>query len=311
MYKLGILSRDWRQLMELIEKDASNDFELLFADDCVQEKVSAYEAEILLADPGLLAKDIERFNQLAWVQSTWAGVGPLAGEQKQDYLLTGVKDIFGPQMSEFVFTYILYFARHVEEYHQLQSKKQWQPIQTNGLSGKQLGIMGVGSIGSQVAKTAKNFGMYVSGLSRSNNQCEFVDQFYNTSQYRDFCTNLDYLLCLLPDTPDTSNLIDAEFIQHLPAKCVFINAGRGSVVKDMDLINALQNNKIKAAVLDVFDQEPLDPQHPYWSMQNVYVTQHSAAISQPEDIATLFITNYQRFINQQPLAHLIDWQQGY
>lgn len=311
MYKLGIISRDWRQLNTLIEEASLTDLEIAFAGESISSNTGSANLTILLADPGLVSGSLEDFSELTWLQSTWAGVAPLVNGKRQDYQLTGVKNLFGPQMSEYVFTYILYFARQVKQYQLLQDQCRWQPLPNSGVAGKRLGIMGVGSIGAHVAKMAKNFGMSVSGFGRRKPKCEDINHFYSPAQGKAFCANLDYLLCLLPETSATKGLVNAEFLRHLPTRCVFINAGRGTVVDDQDLIAALHNHELQAAVLDVFNQEPLPPEHPYWNTPNVVITQHSAAISRPEDIAQIFIANYLRYQNKQPLDFVVDWHKGY
>lgn len=311
MVKLGILSRDWQAYRNRIADKLPKNVDLTFATERLSSEHKVDDVDILLSDPGVLADSIDQFNKLAWVQSTWAGVTPLLNRSKKDYLLTGLKDVFGEKMSEFVFAYLLHFARNVQSFQIAQQKQQWQPPVVGTLVNKRIGILGVGSIGCHVAKTAQHFGMTVSGMSRSSRQCPNVDIYFSHHDKIAFCTDLDYVVNLLPDTVETKHFVDKEFLQLLPPRCVFINAGRGVTVDDSALMNALRSKQLSAAVLDVFVDEPLAPSHPYWQVPNVFITQHTAALSDADDITQVFLKNLMYFLDSRPLDYVVDWHQGY
>ena len=115
----------------------------------------------------------------------------------------------------------------------------------------------------------------------------------------------------MPNTAGTRNLVDAALLEALPPRAVFVNPGRGSVVDESALADALAAGRLAGAVLDVFHQEPLPPDHVFWRTPNVLITSHTAALSEPRDIAPVFVENYRRWIGGEPLRHQVDFERGY
>ena len=311
MPTLTILSRDAAQYQSYIEHSKIADLTVFAFEKPKQLNAQSYNAEVLLADPGLVIDELDKFEQLRWMQSTWAGNAPLLKHRKNDYKLTGIKGVFGDYMREFVFSYLLYFSRNIESFNKNQADKNWQAPTFHQLKGKTLGILGVGSIGSSVAETAKHFGMRVIGMARTPKAVANIDKIYTPAQKLSLAQEVDYVVSLLPETPDTKHLIDKAFIENLSPSAVVMNAGRGSVIDDNALVDALREKRLKAAVLDVFEQEPLSKEHPYWSLENAFVTCHTAAISYPKDICEIFYQNYQRFVKSEPLMYELSFERGY
>jgi phosphoglycerate dehydrogenase-like enzyme len=311
MHNLAILSRDSSLYSTLIKEAQLPDLNLILVDNKIAEVFDYSQIHILFGDPDLTAQVVNQCTKLKWLQSTWAGNAALFTLDKNNYQLTGVKDVFQQAMQEYVFAYLLYFSRNLLGFNQAQKKKTWAAPTYHSLAGKTIGIMGVGNIGKAVAKTAKHFSMQTRGYTRSSRNCEFIDQYYTYNDEKKFATGLDYLVCLLPQSNATTELIDSKFLSYLPTHCVLLNAGRGTNIEDNALVDALQNKRLKAAVLDVFEQEPLPDKHPYWQLDNLYITQHTAAESLPEDIFPIFRDNYGRFINGLALQHVLDFNKGY
>ena len=126
-----------------------------------------------------------------------------------------------------------------------------------------------------------------------------------------FAAGLDYLVTVIPNTPRTRRLVDAALLAALPSRAVFVNPGRGTVVDERALADALRRGSLAGAVLDVFEQEPLPSDHVFWTLPNVLITSHTAALSMPADIAPIFIDNYRRFLGGQPLRYQVDFDAGY
>jgi phosphoglycerate dehydrogenase-like enzyme len=122
---------------------------------------------------------------------------------------------------------------------------------------------------------------------------------------------LDYLVSVLPRTKDTNKIVDEQLLNALPRHAVFVNVGRGNSVDEAALEKALKDNRLAAAVLDVFEREPVPPEHPFWSTPNLYMTYHTSAISYPEDITRVFIENYLLYIEGKPLKYVVDFAKGY
>jgi len=268
--------------------------------------------DIVLGEPTMIRNALAALPRLKWVQSTWAGVEPLLDPSlRRDYILTNARGVFGGLMSEFILGYLLAHERKIFQRVDAQKNKKWDKLPTGTLRGKTVGLLGVGSIGAEVARTAIFFGMNVRGFTRSSETCMYIDQYFHNGDLLKFAESLDYLIAILPNTKETRKIIHAEVFDVLPKHAVFINVGRGSAVDEHDLIEALEQNKIAAAVLDVFEQEPLPREHPFWETKNLTMTFHTSAPSFPEDIAKVFIENYRLYIEGKSLNYQVDFERGY
>ena len=277
------------------------------------EQFNTDKVEILLAEPNLAAKVIGHCTTLSWCQSTWAGNTPLLNLDKSDYILTGVKGVFGKLMREYVFAYLLQYARNIPAFahNQHQQPPIWEESTRAPLTGKTLGILGAGSIAQALTPVAKSFEMRVVGLSRSGQAVEGFDNVYAASDLLKFAQEVDHVVNLMPDTPATTGVLNQSFFDALKPHSVFINAGRGSAIVEDALLHALNNGKLHAAVLDVFAQEPLPEKHPFWAHPKVVVTAHTAAVSSPKDVAGVFVANAARYVANKPLLYQFDFNRGY
>jgi len=303
MHKLLILSRDADEYKQLIGAAHLPDLE--FATD-------PEESEILLGEPKLIRDTLPMLPALKWVQAIYAGVEPLVDPaQRRDYLLTNARGVFGELMSEFVFGYLLFLEKKMLERIEAQKSHYWQRNDSGVLRGKTIGLLGVGSIGAHLARTAKHFSMNVRGYTKSSETSPDVDEYFHGNDILRFADGLDYIVSVLPRVDETTRLIDAAFLNALPSYAVLINVGRGNSVDEAALIQALNEGKLAAAVLDVFEQEPLPSEHPFWDTPNLYMTYHTSAMSYPEDLTKLFIENYTRYIEKKPLKYVVDFERGY
>jgi phosphoglycerate dehydrogenase-like enzyme len=268
--------------------------------------------DVVFGEPSLIREVIARLRVLRWVQATYAGVEPLLDRSlRRDYLLTNARGVFGGLMSEFVFGYLLQHERRIFERYQAQQEDRWDATVTGTLRGKTLGLLGVGSIGAALASTARHFGMTVRGFTRESESCPDVGAYYHGLQILDFAKGLDYLVTVVPNTRETVHIVDASLLECLAPHAVFVNVGRGSVVDDSALVAALQTGKLAAAVLDVFEQEPLPQGHPFWHTPNLLMTFHTSAPSFPADLAQLFISNFRRYAEGVTPLYVVDFEKGY
>jgi phosphoglycerate dehydrogenase-like enzyme len=226
-------------------------------------------------------------------------------------MLTNARGVFGGLMSEYVFAYLLAHERHLLAKYQAQREQKWDPTPHGTLRGKQIGLLGVGTIGAALARTAKHFAMRVKGYTRESEASPDVDAYFHGDRLRDFAADLDYVVAVMPATARTRRLVDADFLRALPPRAVFVNPGRGGVVDEPALAEALEEGRLAGAVLDVFQQEPLPPDHVFWRTKHLLITSHTAALSIPEDIAPVFIDNYRRFLRGDPLQHRVDFDREY
>ncbi len=266
---------------------------------------------VLFGNPAMIATILSRLPLVDWVQSSWAGVTPLMEIDHRNYVLTGVKDVFGPQMAEYVIGFLLAHELRVIERMDAQREHRWFKGFSGTLEKKRIGIMGTGSIGKYIAKKAKLFDLQVTGLSRSGQPTEHFDEVLKVDRLYDFLEKTDYLVATLPHTDETASLLDAAALARLPEHAYFVNVGRSNVVDDSALIDALQGNRIAGATLDVFDEEPIPEESALWDTPNLTITAHIAAISHPLLLVPVFVENYQRYIKGEPLNHVIDFAAGY
>ncbi len=304
MHKLLILSSEAESYRRIIE--AENLPNLIWTSS------PADDVDIALGEPGRIKAALASLPALSWSQSIWAGVEPLLDPaSRRNYVLTNARGVFGGLMSEYIFGYLLTHERKMFQRFEDQKNKRWDDSDTGTLRGKTIGLLGVGSIGAEVARTAKFFGMNVRGYTFSSETSSDVDKYFHGSDLTDFANGLDYLVNILPNTKDTRKIINADLLNALPPHALFVNVGRGSAVDESALLEALTQNKIAGAVLDVFEQEPLPKDHPFWTTPNLLITFHTAAPSLPEDIAKIFIENYKLFIEGKPLKYQVDFEKGY
>jgi phosphoglycerate dehydrogenase-like enzyme len=300
MHKLLILSPDRDKYRALIEEARLVNLE--FVDEA---------AEIVFGEPSLIREALQNLPHLKWVQSTWAGVEPLLNAPRRDYILTNARGVFGGLISEYVISYLLAHERKIFQRFEAQRNKVWEDSDTGTLRGKTIGLLGVGSIGAEVAQAAKFFGMNVHGYTRGSETSPDVDKYYHGADLHEFASGLDYLVNILPNTVDTRKIVNAKLLNALPSHALFINVGRGQAVDESALSEALNHNKIAGAVLDVFEQEPLPKEHPFWTTPNLLMTFHTAGPSFAEDIAEIFIKNYNLFNEGKPLKYRVDFERGY
>jgi len=312
MNRLLILARRAAEYRALVES-ALPTLEIVSTQSPDEAVAIARDCDLGFGEPLLLARVLRDLNTLRWLQSTWAGVEPLLDPSlRRDYALTSACGVFGPLMTEYVIGYLLAHERRILEKHASQQLAHWDPRPPGTLRGKCLGLLGVGSIGSALARTAKHFGMRVHGYSRSSGACPDVDvYFHGRDRLADFAADLDYLVCVMPNTSETRGLVGRTLLAALPPRAVFVNPGRGSVVDEQALAEALHAGRLAGAVLDVFVDEPLPADHPFWRTPNLLITAHTAALSVPRDIAPLFLDNYDRWSRGQPLRCRVDFDRGY
>lgn len=312
MQDLIILSKDYAAYRELIESRSLPDLRIINSTNDPAAIGDGSSAEILLGEPGLIPQVLPKLKQLKWVQSTWAGVDPLLKNGlRRDYQLTNARGVFGASMAEFVFGYLLFFERRILERYHLQMDHQWDVSGNGYLKEKTIGLLGVGSIGKHLASTARHFGMKVHGYTRTSEPMDQLDKLFHEETLLEFSRGLDYVINCLPGTPRTRLMLDERFFSSLSANAIFINIGRGSTVDEKALAHALTSGHLRAAVLDVFAEEPLPADHYFWDTPNLYITSHSAAPSFPPDLVKLFSENYFRYISNQSLFFLVDFSQGY
>jgi phosphoglycerate dehydrogenase-like enzyme len=309
---LLLLSQDNSHYERLLKAAHLPHLRILRAENQTEAERLIGEAHILMAEPARAKPLLAKASKLSWLQSTYAGVDVLLDAScRRDYLLTNVRGIFGPLMSEYVFGHLLSLTRQLPLYREQQQQQLWQSHPYQGLKGRTMLILGTGSIGQHIAQTARHFGMKVLGISHSGRERAGFDQVYQLPALNKMLAQADVIVSVLPSTRETRHLFTAARFAHCKPSAILFNVGRGSAIHEADLLEALRAGKLAMAVLDVFEQEPLPVDGPLWHQPNLIITPHNSAYSFPEDVAQIFVRNYVRFIDGQQLDGRIDFDKGY
>lgn len=273
---------------------------------------AARECPIWLGEPDLMAGLLRRGCKPQWMQSTWAGITPLlAADLPHDYELTRAVGIFGQVMAEYVLTYLLAHQRQLFSRVAAQAEKRWDNRLPRSLEGKRVLIVGSGDIGQSVAGFLEPFGVELHGIAREPRPLEPFERVFGLEELQEQVAWADCVVNLLPDTPATRDIYDAELFACMRPTALFINAGRGVAVVDHDLVAALQAGQLAAAVIDVCREEPLPAWHPFWTAPNLLVTGHSSAPTLPSAMAALFVENLTRYRAGEALRGRVNFERGY
>ncbi|MEM9387446.1 MAG: D-2-hydroxyacid dehydrogenase [Pseudomonadota bacterium] len=275
----------------------------------------ALGADVLVGPPQLVASLVPQLPALRWVQSTWAGVAPvleaIASHPNRQLQLTAAKGLFGPRMAEYVFGWLLTLERRLADYRAQQRTRTWATLPWTDLQGSTMLLLGTGSIGTHIAGVAHGFGMNTLGVSRRGAPVAGIARTFAVDRLLEVLGEADYVVASLPDTPDTRELLNAAAFRALRDHAILINVGRGTLIEEQALLDALAAGQLRAAVIDVFAEEPLPSAHRFWSTEGLYLTPHIAAVTPEEGIAALFVDNYRRYLAAAPLAARVDTQLGY
>lgn len=220
-----------------------------------------------------------------------------------------VDDNLANDMAEYVLTHVLAHKLRLKEYYLKQSAGSWKP--KRAYSQQHVGILGYGELGKACAKRLLANGFKVSAWSNSEKHDSEVDTYYTQHGLDDMLGQIDYLVCLLPLSQHTQGIINKSLISKLQSHTVLINVARGKHVVDEDLLEALDNEQLRGATLDVLSEEPLPKTHPYWSHDKVTLTPHCAALSDIESVTLQISDNVKRLIEGENLMNQIDRTKGY
>jgi phosphoglycerate dehydrogenase-like enzyme len=261
--------------------------------------------------PGLLSA----MPKLRWVQSMTAGVeGWLAlPDLPANLTLTCARGTHRESMPENIIGALLYVAKPYAAAVENQKHSRWVHSVAQPLTGKTLGILGLGAIGQDVARIAAVLGMRVIGTRRRPEPMTNVAEVLPLDRTSEVLAESDFLLLLLPATSETDNFINVERLGMMKPGAWLLNFGRGHLIKDDDLIAAVKAKKIAGAVLDVYRQEPLPVEHPFWTTEGIIVLPHIGGVHPQRDkfVARLFADNLGRFLDGKPLKELVDRNAGY
>lgn len=253
------------------------------------------------------------FGNIKWVHSLGAGVDKILKgvKWKDGIVLTRTISSFGQKISEYCLSYILRDVQNHDSYFEMERNKDWNPVAPTPLRQKQVLIFGTGVIGQEVAKVFSFFGMKVYGVSLSGQlKPPFENVFAYDSDYSNILSETDYVINTMPLTSKTTGLFNDSIFSHC-RQAMFINAGRGESVDNQALLEALDKEYVSAAVLDVFQEEPLPASDPFWTHPKVKVTPHVSAVTTPEEGLDCFLDTMDKLINNKDITNLVDLRKGF
>lgn len=215
------------------------------------------------------------------------------------------------QMSEYVLLHVLRHHRRQPEYDAQQRNKLWKPLPCPPAAERRIGILGLGVLGLDAARKLQALGFSVSGWSRSRKRNTDIECFAGREELPKFLAKSDIAVCLLPLTRETRGLLNSKTLSCLPRGAALINAARGGLIDEAALLAALEGGRLSGATLDVFEEEPLGKEHPFWQDPRVTVTPHIAAITNPASAARIIAANIERMEKGEPPLYTADRQRGY
>ena len=272
---------------------------------------------------------------LRWVQAHWAGVDSLFDTPlwNSDIAITNSSGIHAPNMAQYAMTQILAWAHRVPKWFRYQKmgkwpQNRWEKFVPDELHGRTLGIVGYGSIGREIARLAKPFGMKIlvskrdarqpedngfTILSGGDPRGELPNRIYPSEATRSMLAECDFIVIALPLTEKTHHFFDEALFKEMKPNAFLVNISRGSVINETDLIKALKKGQIAGAGLDVYETEPLPEESPLWIMENVILTPHVSGFTPHyDDRATdLFVENLRRYLAGEKLLNLVNRERGY
>jgi phosphoglycerate dehydrogenase-like enzyme len=293
--------------------------DLRFSNSASELERALPDAEILLSwdvQADVLRETWHRAERLRWVQ--WAGAGVDAALFPElatsDVVLTNARGVFDRAMAEYVLGFILAFAKRLPETLALQAKRSWKYRITERLENQRALVVGVGSIGRQIARLLGAAGMQVTGVgTRAREDAPDFGRVHPVSELATLLPQMHYVIAVTPLTDATRGLFGAPEFRAMDPSARFINVGRGEVADEAALLDALRNGEIAGAALDVFETEPLPADNPLWSMPQVIISPHMSGdfVEFAQAISDLFVENFRRYRAGETLLNVVDKSLGY
>lgn len=265
----------------------------------------------------LTEKIIKDAVSLQWVMVISAGIEQLPSEAllERDILVTNARGVHPVPMSEYAISMLLQVRRSEPKQLENAQEKNWdRSLKINEISGSTMVVLGAGAIGQEVARLAKAFRMKTYGVARSARKVEHFDQVVVFDDLDSVLSQADFVVAVLPSTPETKGLLTEEHFKQMKNEAIFLNMGRGDLTSSEVIIHALENRDIAHAVLDVFEQEPLPTNHPLWTTEGVTITPHISGRS-PNYLTRafeIFTYNLDQFeAGKKDFQNIVDHTRGY
>lgn len=291
------------------------DVEFIFQKGLNEEVLKSSQVLVTYGED-LQASHVETAEKLQWIMVASAGLEkmPLKEIANRDIIVTNVRGIHKTPMAETILAHILSIKKSLLLIQENQRNSEWsKKVFPTELLGSTALILGPGAIGGEVGRILQAFGVRTIGCNRSGQTASFMDEMASFDQLNEVLPKADIVISILPSTEQTKGLITYEHLQSMKPTAIFMNFGRGDVVKEELLLRALKEEEIGYAVLDVFEIEPLVGEHPFWNMHNVIISPHISSHSSQYVVRALhiFSENLTAWLEQKPLENEIDLEKGY
>lgn len=271
------------------------------------------EADAIIGEPSdINVEFLDKHPNLRWVQSIRAGYDNIDMNyiRKRNIIFTNGKDIYSVPIAEDVVCKILMHNTNAIKYLENKRNKEWNFVKNRReFYGQTVGIIGTGSIATEIAKRLQGFGVKLLGYKRNPvSTMAYFDEIYDGKKGLEYVlSNSDYIIITVDLNKGTFHMINKDNLKLLKKSASIINIARGSIINQQDLTEALRNNDISYAGLDVFETEPLPLEDELWNFENVYITPHASGvvINNKDRINELVVGNVRRFMNNEPLAYIV------
>lgn len=301
----GKRARWWREHLSDLLPEA----EVYLAGDPVDRDSIDY-AVVWRPEPGWL----KTFPNLQCIVSIGAGIDHVLSDPELPAHLPIIRTTgsdLSVRMREYVTLHVLRIHRRLPEIAAAQNAREWRQIIEPPAHERRVGVMGLGNLGADCARTLASIGFDVAGWSKSPKSIDGVDCFAGEDGYGRFLDGIEILVCMLPLTPETEGILNAALFARLPEGASVINVARGRHLVEADLLAALRTGRIKMATLDVFHEEPLSDGHPFWDHPDILVTPHIASLIDPVAGGRRIAENLKKFAAGEPSADLVPAGKGY
>jgi glyoxylate/hydroxypyruvate reductase len=303
-----VVSPMYKELKLFIEKEAPHkSFRFIPEEELSQDDLSWAEALVSFN----LKADYD-YSTVKWVHSLGAGVDRFLHKKdwNEEVLLTRTICSFGQRIAEYSLSYILGDLQLHGSFQKQQQQKKWEQRTPNLIGDQEVLVYGTGEIGQMIAKVFSSLGVNVIGVSLSGTSKDYFKEVMTLDSHFSRLGEMNYIINTLPLTEQTEKLFNHAIFNQL-SNTVFINVGRGASVDEEALLQALSDNQVRVAVLDVFAQEPLPENHPFWSHPRVQITPHISAVTTPNEGAACFLETLKSIDENRPLTNRVDTKKGY
>lgn len=280
----------------------------VYPDDTEREKTEF----VLVWNPPLGV--FKKYPNLKVIASMGAGINHITKDPElpKNVKITKVNDpLLRKDLAVYVLATALDHLRNFNLFKKQQANRVWNREAYQRPEDTVVGILGLGAIGQEIGQFLVKNGFSVTGWSRSPKNLDGITSFHGPEQKDEFLKTAGILVCMLPLTEETRGILNTDLFEKLPQNAYLINVGRGGHLVEKDLSAALKNEKLSGAALDVFQEEPLPEDHPFWTNEKIQITPHTASVTDPKSVSKTVLKNLQRLKNGEDLEDVIDVSRGY